>query len=44
MVEFIISAAQILGGIIVLAGIAWFVFVSNQILEDKEKQEAEENL
>lgn len=42
--EFIINASQLLGGIILLAGMAWFVYASNQVLEDKEKQDAEKDL
>ena len=42
--EFIINAAQLLGGIILLVGMAWFVHMSNVVLEDKEKQQSEENL
>lgn len=42
--EFIINAAQLLGGIILLVGMAWFVHMSNVVLEEKEKQESDENL
>ena len=42
--EFIINVLQLLGSIILLVGMAWFVHMSNTVLEEKEKQESDENL
>lgn len=44
MMEFIINVVQLLGSIILLVGMVWFVHMSNIVLEEKEKQESDENL
>lgn len=43
MRELFVDTIYILGGIILLACMAWFVFMSNEVLEEKEKLEKEQN-